>query len=202
MKTHPILFSSDMIQAILEGRKSMTRRVIRMYSQDDHPLRQNPTWFFENKTCPYGIVGDVLWVRETFCLTQPVNPEDYYFGYKAGGPCSSEKASEKYDYSNPDIWKPGIHMPKEACRIFLKVMNVRVDRLQHISYEDCENEGILKRESGLYHDYENPKGEYHYVLPKQSFGSLWRIINGVESWELNPWVWVISFERCEKQEGF
>lgn len=94
-----------------------------------------------------------------------------------------EKEIYKADYPNLKIpkWKPGIHMPKEACRIFLKVTEVKVESLQDISQEDAKAEGVLRVDL---------------------FRDLWKSINGPESWESNPWVWVISFERIKKPENF
>ena len=219
MKQSPILFSTDMVKAILEGRKTQTRRVVKPqpyfesyylmelcgesltidYNQGDN----NPV-----VKCPYGQTGDVLWVRETWRLTQPYGPEEYYFGYKVD--CGIKiQASEKYDFHSPDVWKPSIHMPKEACRIFLRITNVRVERLQDITREDCIKEGIGYLETdgekfyqlgGSWYDYErktfNPLSSGK-ISPSMSFKSLWRSINGEQSWNDNPWVWVIEFERVE-----
>lgn len=232
MKIHPTLFSTPMVQAIYEGRKTITRRTkgleeINNNSSDwqfewaDFSLKK--PWRFTQKSslnevslkersfyqaeakCPYGQIGDILWVRETFCLTQPNNPEIYYFGYKTGG-YSYEPASEKYSWSSPDEWKPSIHMPKEACRIFLKITDIKVERIQEISEEDAKAEGV-EPEFDAYHQFTFYKT---YTLPKHngyhtaklSFESLWKSINGPDSWNSNPWVWVISFERCEKPENF
>jgi len=182
MKYIPILFSTPMVSAILDGRKTMTRR--------------------KTKLQP----GDVLWVRETFA-----NNDDNTVGwfYKA-------------DYPNLKIpkWKPGIHMPKEACRIFLKVTGVKVERLQDISPMDAVNEGVeyydidhyALKGGELIADFKNYTWvddqnyeDYHFPTftnSIDSFRSLWQSINGVESWNENPWVWCISFERIEKPENF
>ena len=213
-KLRPILFSTPMVDAILAGRKTQTRRVnglevINVNPNDwqfewaDYALRK--PWRFTQKSslneqklsdnsfnqeaisCPYGNLGDVLWVRETWCLCTPYGPEDYYYGYKVDSGVRI-KASDKYDYQSPDIWKPSIHMPKDAARIFLEITNIRVERLQDISEEDAIKEGIQF----------NPDAPAA-VSNKGAFAKLWESINGKESWKANPWVWVFEFKQIEKQ---
>ena len=214
MKPYPILFSTEMVQAILEGRKTQTRRVIKTQPENDVYFEvkkvSEGVLFDYNQgidgskvvRCPYGKVGDVLWVRETWCLTTPFGPEEYYFGYKTSSQAEI-KASEKYDYYSPDEWKPSIHMPKEACRIFLQITNIRVERLKDISAEDAFREGI-----NYSYDEEEGYKYWHYIKKKfgpspiHSFQTLWESINGEESWEANPWVWVIEFERTVKPKNF
>jgi len=181
-----------MVQAIIEGRKTMTRRIVKMYSNDDHPARQNATWLSENKTCPYGEVGDVLWVRESFT-------PDYFDNHQPAYKADWTKLSAEYAFEPK--WKPSIHMPKAAARIFLEVVSIRVEQLLSISFEDAEKEGIL----GLncckrYFDYVSN----NYTKPNSisSFRSLWVSINGRKSWNSNPWVYVIEFKRIDKHENF
>lgn len=209
----PILFSTPMVQAILEGRKTQTRRVVKpQLNQHLHLNRDYVAEYWEGELvkCPYGQPGDVLWVRETWCLTQPYHPDAYYFGYKQGDHSENE-APEKYDFSTPDVWKPGIHMPKAACRIFLKVISVRVERLQDISEQDAIAEGIersysVNRSPGI--EYKNyfplNKGGEGFATASWSFESLWQTIHAGKpsSWENNPWVWVVEFERCQKPDGW
>ena len=211
----PILFSTEMVQAILEGRKTQTRR---LHGLDE--IKKNPNdWTFyyfskddkrtfahfrkqeDNKiksifgTSPYQI-GDILWVRESFA-----KPPIYAFGvkyiYKAG--------------FNESIcgWKPSIHMPKEAARIFLEVTNVRVERLQDISEDDAIAEGIDKKGDLYFNYFESkllgkglPKEYFYKEIPKVSFMSLWSKINGIDSWKANPWVWVYEFKVVEKPKDF
>lgn len=183
----PILFSTDMVQALLAGRKTQTRRMVKMYSNDEHPLRQNPNWLLDNKTCPYGQKGDLLWVRENFCFADSFEDgkEVRTYSYKAS-PLTKLKVK----------WKPSIHMPKDAARIWLKVTNVRVERLQQISPLDAISEGIQYLGTG----YKGPEwrcysnNEYSCLAPQTSFMSLWNSINGENSWAANPWVWVVEFE--------
>lgn len=192
----PILFSTDMVQALLDGRKTQTRRTVKIFSSDENELRQNAKWLFENKTCPYGNPGDLLWVREACAYVMIEHAPDLLEGskdsnqwvYKASMHADfMEYAKETYGYK----WKPSIHMPKDAARIWLKVTNVRVERLQDITNEDAISEGILKNQN-LYYNY--TEGIYNYRHPYSSFISLWLSINGKGSALKNPWVWVVEFE--------
>jgi hypothetical protein len=157
-------------------------------------------------SCPYGQVGDILWVRETWNWAwikiedsniRPEKNNKYYF-YKAD-------QSEHLAYRMS--WKPSLHMPKEAARIFLKITEIQVERLYEISENDAVREGIksqsIKRlvpPTTTYYNY--IEETYQYLMPSQSFFSLWASINGSESLELNPWVWVITFELIDKPENF
>lgn len=194
MKTHPILFSTPMVQAILEGRKTMTRRIVKpnpRISSDPLKVGELIKEFSLEEVCDYGTPGDIIWVRETFQERSEnaikMGFEKYY--YKAGWEGCTEAG-----------WKPNIFMPKSACRIFLKITDIRVERLQEITENDAKSEGIIQISTNSYKDYfEGIPGYYH---PIQSFRSLWMNINGVDSWKSNPWVWVILFEHCEKPENF
>ncbi|WP_251205354.1 hypothetical protein [Acetatifactor aquisgranensis] len=200
----PILFNGDMVRAILDGRKTVTRRVIRFPVNsftgripiaDDVRVSTNTLWskevsFFEGSVTfgvrpPYGI-GDILYVRETWhkykkrvghgenCRLRE------FYGYKASI-ANSEDASEK--------WRPSIHMPKQAARIWLKVTDVRAERLKDIDALGCQREGVDITRNGVF----------------KRFSSLWESSIRKEEidrygWDANPWVWVIEFERCEKPE--
>lgn len=211
MKFIPILFSTPMVQSILEGRKTQTRRVIKQKDQPHlkydnscidysngfgwvvkHQIEEDPNRYeiTQNFKCPYGKVGDILWVRETWIEAPEL--------------CTWKKYSYKADYNSHlaelGKWKPSIHMPKLACRLFLKVKSLRVERLQDISETDAESEGIGKQFSTLFNewrfkDYYNVKDDWRSAV--SSFQSLWASINGEQSWNDNPWVWVIEFERIE-----
>lgn len=208
MKEIPILFSTPMVQAILEGRKTMTRRVIKPRSYITDVVDGVPYEMTEDDAspikCPYGQPGDVLWVRESCCYVLRDHAHDLLEGsrdnnqwvYKTSvHPDWMIYAKEKYGYK----WKPAIHMPKEACRIKLLVKSVKVESLQDISAQDAIAEGIEYLGTGHYGpEWKNYLGNYStYLLPKQSFKSLWGSINGKESWEANPYVWVIEFERIK-----
>jgi hypothetical protein len=196
---HPILFSTAMVQAILEGRKTQTRRVMKpqpewrkapenVMMSDGYAWEKGGTrleaWPDEEKFareiakyCPYGKPGDTLWVRETW-------GKDKYgqYHYRAEYP---EHDSEPYP-----IWHPSIHMPKEAARLLLTVKDVRVERLHDISEEDASAEGM----DYLYETGQFKKEPY---TSTEAFEWLWNEINKSRgfSWETNPWVWVVEFER-------
>jgi hypothetical protein len=216
MKYSPILFSTPMVQAILNGSKIQTRRVIKPQPKEsdylpeilyDHFGKQFLNYrkdavLVETKNikCPYGQIGDVLWVRETFYKPVDFPFETQIYIYK------EQIISKNIINANEIKWKPSIFMIKEACRLFLKIKDIRVERLRDISENDAVSEGVMpvdKKISGelnLYADYfRNTTG---YVMPQSSFRSLWKSINGEESWEANPWVWVIEFERIEKPIDF
>lgn len=204
-KEIPILFSTPMIQAILAGRKTQTRRVVK-----SEPLR----WLEEsgftpefvadpgNSFCPYGHPGDILWVRETW-FPAAINGSKVMIGYNVDEPKQTiEITTEKVDY----YWKqmdkgryiPSIHMPKEAARIWLEVTDVRAERLQDISEQQAIAEGIEKRRgstSSTKFDYKHYRYDHSYdVSAEVSFRTLWEKINGPETWNANPWVWVVSFK--------
>ena len=199
MAIKPILFNTEMVRAILDGRKTCTRRVIKLpENMDGVPVGKsgdsnNPLGFMHPggiKRPPYQ-PGDILYVRETWCEL-PVNEAGHMRGhpvyyYRADGDLRPEGWRGK--------WRPSIHMPKEAARIWLKVTNVRVERLQEITIDGIRNEGIS---SMAVH-----AGDMEIAL--KEWKNLWNSTikkTGLDSygWEANPWVWVIEFERCEKPE--
>ena len=211
----PILFSTEMVQAILEGRKTQTRR---LHGLDE--IKKNPNdWTFyyfskddkrtfahfrkqeDNKiksifgTSPYQI-GDILWVRETWQTTWNENKKSWDIIYKADG---------GYWIDDDGImkWKPSIYMPKKAARIFLEVTNVRVERLQDITEEDAIAEGIERVSIAPFvHRFKNYLCNNKFIGPKESFKTLWMKINGIDSWKANPWVWVYEFKVVEKPKDF
>lgn len=195
-REHPILFSGPMARAILEGRKSVTRRVVkpqpvvgdggcwypepprktahraRHYANDAH-LRKGLARDF----CPYGTPGDRLWVRETWGKLD------------MGSVCY--RADDEPAVPADGRWRPSIHMPRWASRITLEVTEVRVQRLQEISEEDAKAEGV---EAVPFCKAGRPDGMEHV----EAFEGLWTDINGKRpgcSWDANPFVWVISFRR-------
>lgn len=217
MKERPILFSTPMVKAILEGRKTVTRRIIKPQplpcnhgSFTEAEWRNLPTeWhFFDDNPdewycalcgngvdgggngmkCRYGTEGDILWVRETWCRDLDVEGG---FLYKATEP-------EAEDDEGRSPWKPSIHMPRVACRLNLKVLSIRVERLHDITEEDAIREGIeVLHKDGEPVFYKNylPVDTIATTNPLASFLSLWVSINGPKSWDSNPWVWRIEFER-------
>jgi len=201
MKEHPILFSGSMVRAILEGRKTQTRRVMK-------PSPKVSIMPLPLDLCPYGSPGDRLWVRETW---QPINREEHFLGliaclYRAN--CSNDMKTftfiSRFDGSHITIpvakWKPPIHMPRWASHITLEIVSIRVERLQEISEKDAVAEGIFyhRHMEGYVSDEE---GRNFYVSdPRRSFDKLWDSINAKKGfgWDANPWVWVIEFRRYKE----
>lgn len=184
----PILFSTEMVRAILDGRKTQTRRVVKdkMLQENNGDVDEEFLLLTMDK-CPYGKVGDVLWVRETF-------NSDYGFKDIEGNvspPGILYKATTPNLPFNGDKWKPSIFMPKSACRIFLEITNIRVERLQDISDQDAKSEGASPKEGVLFKRIERYD---------EAFERLWISINGYESWDSNPYVWVIEFKQIVKTQ--
>lgn len=212
MAIKPILFNTEMVQAILEGRKSCTRRLVKFLSGE------NPRWTGyikdglmlyngKNEPCirkaPYQ-PGDILYVRETWERFECWNCEGDERGNCPKEPQKSvlDKTCGCYMYratneiSGDARWHPSIHMPKKAARNWLKVTNVRVERLQDIDGKGRVKEGI-EEEPLKYVGDEFVKGMFHDLwdstIKKSDLDRY--------SWDANPWVWVIEFERCEKPKG-
>lgn len=232
-KLIPILFSTPMVQAILDGRKTMTRRIVKFpvevkqtlqdlpdcaleltRMQDGYKDGIRPVFLLDDDpnafSVPnrYGNPGDILWVRETLYqngeiglmysadtehIDEDIIPEDFNVRIDKSG-----------NYKFCSI--PSIYMEKWACRLFMKVTHVRVERLQDITEEDAIAEGVICYEdcgdfkNYLYNDiYGDDMG---VLTAKDSFETLWQSINGKESWDDNPWVWVIEFERVERPDNF
>lgn len=178
-KLRPILFSTEMVQAILDGRKTQTRLVVKpKHEPTPHPFGVGE-YFKHIDLCPYGQPGDILWVRETFKKLQTLN--ETLFLYKAS-PIINSNVN----------WQPSIHMPFAAARIFLRVKTVRVERLQEISEDDAIAEGCC---------YGKGDGTVDPAVGNKHFPTLWQAINGPESWDANPWVWVVEFERISREEA-
>lgn len=229
-KERPILFSGDMVRAIRDGKKTQTRRIVKFkqfgrsytpgYDWTFRGTRRGHTssslWQDLRhdellQLCPYGVRGDRLWVRETWA---PVNSEcGPGFTYKADGqfiqpeydgPDYGAGPSFNYDKYPGDYcmwyldlmrgskpsegyrWCPSIHMPRWASRITLDITEVRIERLQGISGEDALLEGIST--------------DFTYDPACFAFSKLWKSIHGEDSWDANPWVWVVSFSRSGEEE--
>jgi hypothetical protein len=207
----PMLMSTPMVKALLNGTKTETRRTQGLEKINENPdlfrydgfekdlgyhyferlnIERKPLEKYEPVKSKTN-VGDVIWVRETF-------GEIISFGlicYKA-------------DVCSPDVdkpingWKPSLFMPKSACRIFLKCNSVKAERLQDIDEQGAINEGILFVDGvskKLYYNYQTIE---YGVNAIDSYMSLWEKINGKDSWEKNPWVWVYKFEVVERPHDF
>lgn len=198
MAIKPILFNSEMVRAILDGRKTCTRRICKDANECTVPDMEfynadRRTYAVHNfadkehteqlstaeRTCPI-CTGDILYVRETWKEA----PKGYYY----------YEDWQKDDIADVTKWKPSIHMPKEAARIWLKVTDVRVERLQEITEVQAQDEGC---NSGLLTGACTARGQFedlwNSTIKKSDIDRY--------GWDANPWVWVIEFERCEKPEG-
>lgn len=142
--------------------------------------------------CPYGQVGDRLWVRETWARSR----NNWLYRADAGnGTKPSELVDDwDWDHSCCDIWRPSIHMPRRAARLCLEVTGVRVERLCNISREDAIAEGAFLNDNDF---WEFGIGRQGITSPQAAFADLWSTINGPGSWQANPWVWVVEFARAE-----
>lgn len=180
MAIKPILFNTERVRAILDGRKSCTRRLVKPEPQGYFEVSEEPLYIYDTdgnqgKITPPYQPSDILYVRESY--------SELTFGYvyKADG--------ENIDHlGNVIKWHPSIHMPKEAARIWLKVTDVRVERLQEMTDDDAEAEGC-----------------FDYTSTALGFPDVWdSTIKKSDldryGWDASPWVWVIEFERCEKPE--
>lgn len=212
MKETPILFIAPMVRAILDGRKTQTRRIMkpqpqfltgrgnRIYancdfkkSWEDIPGTGEGSGL---QDCPFGAVSDRLWVRETWRPKTHNFPTGWKYEYRA----TAEQDLTPTDGS----WKPSIFMPRDACRIRLEITDIRVERLNDISEADAISEGIesFRPVPGdgfpetLYKRYSNVGGRPGDWIthPELSFRSLWEKINGPVSWAQNPYVWVVKFK--------
>ncbi len=210
---HPIIFSAPMVQAILAGRKTMTRRIIKpqpaTLPELDDAGPKSPRWLVygipTTLRCPYGAPGDRLWVRETWQSdlrnagkkphlidqTEPV-------WFAADG---KSKGHNGWGIRATG-WRPSIFMPRWASRITLRVTEIRVERLHAITEDDARAEG-----GGLYvpgHGFitedqlKADPGYANFLSPVMGFQSIWDSINGPGAWNANPYVWVVKFEREEK----
>lgn len=233
-----MIFNGEMVRAILDGRKTQTRRIMKDQPSDGfHPthngydLDLNAHWYTpsvvdkngylhpakkdvfgvadenEGRTCPFGAVGDRIWVRETWGVVSHAFSDDglmidwvpdrpataihempfgngYYSGYAIYATDGDFTWGDDDGYEDGRwCWKPSIHMPRAASRILLEITDVRVERLRSMSQDDARAEGVIAAsgpmEAGL------------------AFRELWDSIYGEESWKANPWVWVIEFKRVE-----
>lgn len=209
MSMKQILFNTEMVLAILDERKTCTRRKIPTDIVDHCDVETDGSLLsYENhygdfikpeKLCQY-YPGDVLYVRETWhkYLKRVGTGENChlheFFGYRASI-ANSEDAEEP--------WKPSIHMPKEAARIFLRVTNVRVERLQDITEAGAKAEGAIDNR-GFIHSPDNEYDRIHTA--KENFIGIWNSTIKKSDldfygWDANPYVWVIEFERCDKPES-
>lgn len=215
MTERPILFSAPMVRAILEGRKTQTRRIVRLKPGQQVDERDDgSSWPWTDYDgadmwhwlpCPYGQPGDRLWVRETWAVPHALDgrkpryvPADARFHYRADEDAGGLR------------WRPSIHMPRWASRITLEITEVRVERLQEIGEADAIAEGLkrITKDGGatIKHGIPDRDGlpgtddtgwpwRDWSADPRVAFRRLWESIHGPDSWAANPWVWVVGFSR-------
>ncbi|EIY5075209.1 MULTISPECIES: morphogenetic protein [Klebsiella pneumoniae complex] len=204
-----MIFNAEMVRALLSGRKTQTRRIIKPQPEATLSGSLSGKWLSRPLNglllpkiediaihCPFGVVGDRIWVRETFqgplfdydlmdsyCKDPTPFEKPEFCVYKADG----VPAPEFYDADDElhCCWRPSIHMPRWACRILLEITNVRVERLKSISDGDAIREGCSTADM--------MSGD----CVADVFARLWVSIYGSDSWNANPWVWVIEFKRVE-----
>lgn len=217
MRERPILMTAQNAQRCHEGTKTQTRRTNGLKKVNgsgpwDYPQMQssgiaifldstqaNPYNNALEVTCPYGVVGDRLWIREAHRIIVLENEQEL-IDYK-GGPVKRMR-----DILDMSGWLPSIHMRREYCRTVVELTEIRVERLQEISEEDAIAEGVTclggvngtyDRDdfSGCWTNYSSTETAAYWNSPIGSYHSLWDSINGVGSWALNPWVWVLTFQK-------
>jgi hypothetical protein len=225
-KERPILFSGPMVRAILEGRKTVTRRPVKggQIPRLEYPDsaeswvavgQHHPRYGFvvhgkteevcaakvgELGACPFGQPGDRLWVRETFMdlrgtgVEHRPTPDSALQRYAYAAECPPGSFSDEARKDFGLTWKPSIHMPRVACRILLEIIDVRVERLQAITAEQAEAEGV---DAAMCRQYlETSPSRYECKAAAiHGFAGLWQSTGG--DWNANPWVWVVEFKRIE-----
>lgn len=204
MKERPILFTGPMVRAILEGRKTVTRRV--MKPQPDFlgsmvdpntPFKTLDAGLHARITCPYGEPGDRLWVREAWAADAQVDaiaPRDLSQGEPIWFPADLSVRQTGCSMISKGRGRPSIHMPRWASRILLEITAVRVERLQDISEEQALAEGVRGEPCDHARQACADIGCWGDTA-KGAFGFLWESLNGEGSWAANPWVWVVEFKR-------
>ena len=220
MKERPIIFNAPMVRAILEGRKTQTRRVVKpqpnrgseltrmqdgyadgfiraVFAQDDEPNAYGIR-------CHYGERGDRLWCKETWCVGNPfdnISPSNLP-GLNDGTRWAVDYAANPKRVWHQDYqgkWRPSIHMPRWASRITLEITAVRVERLQDISEEDAEAEGVYEYIGEPQVECDGQVLHFPDASFVRGYLSVWESIHGPGSWAANPFVWVLEFKRVEEQ---
>jgi hypothetical protein len=232
MKEHPIIFSGEMVRAIIDWRKTQTRRVVKHAPPDTDPPTDwvwglyDGLWYphdgeypdeghYDTYTCPYGQPGDELYIKEawrTFSGMDERNATDMAESCKEAG-WDSPWAPIQYEadghrdnwdvvpHDEPGRYRHARFMPKWLSRLTLRVTNVRVERVQEINEKECWAEGLVRVDKPLRNlARATPvRGAPQLTVPRQAFAQLWDSINTKRGfgWDINPWVWVIEFERVE-----
>ena len=215
MKERGMIFNGEMVRAILGGRKTQTRRPIKWKQTRFTEIGEREDgskWPWSEDAehacdfwhpCPFGAVGDRIWVREAFRVHSRAT-DVATLVYKASERNSWTEQTRRVPVAvcnkpaTPEKWTPSLHMPRWASRILLEITDVRVERLNAISEEDATAEGVPPAGSMLPQypgTFQTPKGDF--ATAKDAFQRLWESIYGEESWKANGWVWVISSKRIE-----
>lgn len=228
-----MIFNGEMVRAILDGRKTQTRRPIKWKQTRFTEIGEREDgskWPWSEDAehacdfwhpCPFGAVGDRIWVRETWGVASHAFSDDglmidwvpdrpataihempfgngYYSGYAIYAADGDFTWGDDDGYEDGrSCWKPSIHMPRAASRILLEITDVRVERLNAINEHDAQAEGVAKLRGGFWKHYQ-PGWTQYQLSARGSFVTLWKSIYGDESWNSNPWVWVIKFKRIEE----
>ncbi|EMG4964356.1 hypothetical protein V4423_003833, partial [Klebsiella pneumoniae] len=214
-----MIFNGEMVRALLDGRKTQTRRIVKgtdsavkfckewningeevfvVLGEKDH-TGMNPV--LGAISCPFGAVGNRIWVREAFRVHSRAT-DVATLVYKASERNSWTEQTHRVPVAvcnkpaTPEKWTPSLHMPRWASRILLEITDVRVERLNAINEHDAQAEGVAKLRGGFWKHYQ-PGWTQHQLSARGSFVTLWKSIYGDESWNSNPWVWVIKFKRIE-----
>lgn len=232
MKERPILFSGAMVQAILGGCKTQTRRVMKPQPaprgsfctndpQDscdafiswcdlediDRLVHPDIESHWHTQTCPYGVPGDRLWVRETFCAVECGDSKLYPDARIVDGVELWYRADIEMplmyrldDSDDAPRWRPSIFMPRAYSRITLEITDVRIERVQNISESDARAEGFPMWCESVKHRPIGSKEEHKPYLPQEWFHGLWDSINAERGygWSANPWVWVVGFKVVQR----
>lgn len=227
-KAKGVMFAPDMVRAVIQGYKTQTRRIVKrvpespkaIYDFDENSCSAFMNEHFQVKfdwktvfhgktftdpgfythTPPLGKVGDMIYIRETFrelvdCSTGELHSYSYY-----------ADMPEKFHKKHPHKWKPSIHMPRKAARIFLEITNVRIERLNDISKGDAIAEGIERMKNNPCEISISPFDTWYRNYGQEGFSPmkstecfkmLWESLSGPGSWDLNPWVWVYDFKRVD-----
>ncbi|HCR0782093.1 hypothetical protein ACU6YP_03980 [Klebsiella aerogenes] len=225
MTERGMIFNGEMVRAILDGRKTQTRRIMKIQPEhsglglrrviDSKNGSDDGKYFWslsdacglkirsKSFTCPFGSVGDRIWVREAFRVHSRAT-DVATLVYKASERNSWTEQTHRVPVSvcnkpaTPEKWTPSLHMPRWASRLLLEITDVRVERLREISQADAEAEGVGKLKKGFWKNYQSGWTEFQ-LTARGSFATLWKSIYGDESWYADPWVWVIEFKRIEEQ---
>lgn len=222
MKERPILLSASNVRGIIEGRKTQTRMKLNPQPWSEAELcggagygwsqkgkeSKNFHWNTTEETlakslhahCPYGVPGDRLWVKETWCAWDTTDEEQEANEVSGNAEYLAEIGICRWNITyradprrHAEKWRPSIFMPRWASRITLEIEAVRVERLIEIATEDCIAEGIYQQ--GGQWIIDGSVTGLGWMQPEGAYRELWESINGPGSWDANPWVWVIQFRR-------